>query len=244
MSNNMPNPATAEFQRRARCVDRCRHGVALLVGLCLIAGGAAQTSAQTPPARIRGEILASHGAQLELKADDGQRIAVTLADKYSISARSAATQAMIVPNAFLGATAIPAADGTLVATEVHIFPESMRGTGEGHRPMDPASGSTMTNATVASVASGAPASANRTMTNATVAAVAGSDQERRMTLRYGGGEKVIAIPKGTPIVMVEAGDASMLVAGAHVIVSGKKQGDGSMLVDRVWVGKDGFVPPL
>ena len=38
--------------------------------------------------------------------------------------------------------------------EVHVFPESMRGTGEGHRPMDAAPGSTVTDATVASVTVG------------------------------------------------------------------------------------------
>jgi predicted ribosome-associated RNA-binding protein Tma20 len=102
----------------------------------------------------------------------------------------------------------------------------------------------MTNATVASVAASQPAGASRTMTNATVAAIAGADEERRMTLRYKGGEKVVAIPKGTPIVMVETGDPSMLVPGAHVIVTGVQQGDGSLLADRITVGKNGLVPPM
>ena len=101
----------------------------------------------------------------------------------------------------------------------------------------------MTNATVASVAVGGQAAA-RTMTNATVAAVSGGDQETRMTLRYKGGEKVVAIPKDTPIVMVEAGDPSMLVPGAHVIVSGVQQNDGSVLAERITVGKDGLIPPM
>jgi hypothetical protein len=65
-----------------------------------------------------------------------------------------------------------------------------------------------------------------------------------MTLRYKGGEKVVAIPKETPIVMVEPGDPSMLVPGAHVVVSGMRQNDGSLLAERVMVGKDGFIPPI
>lgn len=223
-------------------MDHIRSIFALLFGTCIVIAGLAQ--AQTPVARVRGDIVSINGATLQLKADSGQIVAIRLADKYSISARSRADPAKIAPGAFLGATAIPGPDGTLVATEVHIFPESMRGTGEGHRPMDAASGSTMTNATVASVAVGSPAVAGRTMTNATVAAVSGSDQERRMTLRYSGGEKVITIPKDTPIVMIGTGDGSMLVAGAHVVVSGVKESDGSMLVDRVFVGRDGFIPPL
>ena len=82
------------------------------------------------------------------------------------------------------------------------------------------------------------------MTNATVAALTGDDRERRMTLRYKGGEKVVAIPKGTPIVMVEAGDPSMLVPGAQVVVSGVQQNDGSLLAERITVGKEGLIPPL
>jgi hypothetical protein len=211
------------------------------LGACIVAVGLAH--AQTPAPRIRGDITAVNGRTLQLKADSGQTVALKLADKVSISARAHADATKIVTGAFLGTTAVPGPDGTLVASEVHIFDESMRGTGEGHRPMDPASGSTMTNATVASVSANRPG-AGRTMTNATVAAVTSDDQERRMTLRYTGGEKVVVVPKDTPVVTVEPGDASLLVVGAHVVVSGARQSDGSMLVDRIQVGKDGFIPPL
>jgi RNase P/RNase MRP subunit p29 len=220
----------------------------LLLGASLGAGAfpaQAQAPSTTPSMqRIRGTVVSINGTALQLKTDGGQNVAVKLADKYSVSARARADASKVVPGAFLGATAIPGPDGTLIATEVHIFPESMRGRGEGHRPMDAAAGSTMTNATVATVAMAPPAVSGRTMTNATVTTVAGTNQEKRMTLQYKGGEKVIAIPNDTPIVMVEQGDPAMLVPGAHVIVAGVKQNDGSMLVDRVWVGKDGFVPPL
>jgi hypothetical protein len=82
------------------------------------------------------------------------------------------------------------------------------------------------------------------MTNATVATVAGGEQQRRMTLQYKGGEKVVAIPKDTPIVMVGPGDSSLLIPGAHVVVSGVRQNDGSLLADRVTVGKDSLIPPM
>jgi hypothetical protein len=223
-------------------MTRARSFLPLLLSAFAVASGFAH--AQTQATRMRGDIVSVNGSALQIKTDSGQTVAVKLADKYSVSGRSRADLAKVTQGVFLGTTAVPGPDGTLVASEVHIFPESMRGTGEGHRPMDAASGSTMTNATVASVGVGRPAASNRTMTNATVAAVAGGDQERRMTLRYDGGEKVVTIPKDTPIVMIEPGDASLLVAGAHVVVSGAKQGDGSMLVDRIQVGKNGFIPPL
>ena len=223
-------------------MDRIRSLVLLFLCLCVVAGGPAR--AQTPASRIRGDIVSVNGSALQLKADGGQTLAVKLPAHYTISARSQADRSKIAPDTFLGTTAVPGPDGTLTAVEVHIFPESMRGTGEGHRPMDTATGSTMTNATVASVGVGQSATAGRTMTNATVATVAGGEQERRMTLRYKGGEKVVAIPKDTPIVMVEPGDPSMLVPGAHVVVSGVRQTDGSLLADRVTVGKDGLIPPM
>jgi hypothetical protein len=222
-------------------LDRIRRLALLLVGACVIVGAA---NAQTPVSRVRGDIASVNGNAIQLKADNGQTVAVRLAERYSVSARSHADLSNIIPGAFVGTTATAGPDGTLTAVEIHVFPESMRGTGEGHRPMDAATGSTMTNATVASVAASQPAGASRTMTNATVAAIAGADEERRMTLRYKGGEKVVAIPKGTPIVMVETGDPSMLVPGAHVIVTGVQQGDGSLLADRITVGKNGLVPPM
>ncbi|TMG96197.1 MAG: hypothetical protein E6H73_03130 [Betaproteobacteria bacterium] len=222
-------------------MDRIRSLVLLVLCLCVVAGGPAR--AQTA-SRIRGHIVSVNGSALQLKADSGQTLAVKLADRYTVSARSPADPSKIAPDTFLGTTAVPGPDGTLIATEVHIFPESMRGTGEGHRPMDTATGSTMTNATVASVGVGQPATAGRTMTNATVVTIAGGEQERRMTLRYKGGEKAVAIPKDTPIVMVEPGDPSMLVRGAHVVVSGVQQNDGSLLADRITVGKDGLIPPM
>ena len=223
-------------------MERIRSFVPLLLCVCVAAGGLAR--AQTPALRIRGDIVSVNGAAFQLKADSGQTLAVKLADQYTVSARSHADWTKIAPGAFVGTTAVPGPEGTLTAVEVHVFPESMRGTGEGHRPMDAAPGSTMTNATVASVAVGRQAAAGRTMTNATVAAVAGGDQERRMTLRYNGGEKVVAIPKDTPIVMMEAGDPAMLVPGAHVIVSGVQQNDGSVLAESITVGKDGLIPPM
>ena len=132
----------------------------------------------------------------------------------------------------------------LYASEVHIFPESMRGTGEGHRPMDTGPGNTMTNATVSSVAAAkADARPGNTMTNATVAQVARGELDRRLTLTYPGGEKVVTVPVNTPIVMVEPADRSMLTPGAHVIVYATRQADGSLSADRITIGKNGFIPP-
>jgi len=82
------------------------------------------------------------------------------------------------------------------------------------------------------------------MTNATVAGVGDAAGSRTMKLTYKGGEKTVVIPPGTPIVMVESGDRSLLVPGAHVVITATRQPDGALLADRVMVGKGGLVPPL
>ncbi len=128
--------------------------------------------------------------------------------------------------------------------EVHAFPESMRGVGEGHRPWDLQPGSTMTNATVAEVhAKGGKAHPQSTMTNATVADVAGVGAVRKLVLEYPGGEKKVVVPPGTPVVMKEPSDRSRLVPGAHLFAIVSRQPDGTLLAERVDVGKDGVVPP-
>jgi hypothetical protein len=199
---------------------------------------------QTATQRIPGDVVAMNGRHLELRIGTGQVVTVQLADNVRVSARSAADLSAITPGAFIGTTAVLRPDGTLSAVEVHVFPESMRGTGEGHRPMDAGAGSTMTNATVASVAQAGAAPARNTMTNATVADVAASGRERRIMLKYKDGEKIVTVDDTVPVVLIEPGDTSMLVPGAHVLVTAARMVDGTLTSDRISVGKNGLVPPI
>jgi hypothetical protein len=200
---------------------------------------------QASPQRIRGDIAAVHGKDLDVKTNAGQTVTVRMADNVRVSARGPADLASIAPGSFIGTTAVAQPDGTLKAVEVHVFPESMRGTGEGHRQMETEQpGSTMTNATVTSVAPAKAAPPRSTMTNATVANVAPGGSARKLTLQYKGGEKTVVVGDGVPVVMVEAGDPSMLVPGAHIVVTAAKQLDGTLTTDRISVGKNGIVPPI
>ncbi len=194
--------------------------------------------------RIRGDVVSLDGQNLKLTTMGGETLTVRLAGNLTVGARSRADPAQIVPGAFVGTTAVPLPDGTLSALEVHVFPESMRGNNEGHRPTDVMPGSTMTNATIAAVDRAPGGGSESTMTNATVAKVAAADQARRMTLKYAGGAKIVVVPRETPIVMVEPGDRSMLVPGAHVVLNATRQADGTLTAERITVGKDGLVPPM
>ena len=142
----------------------------------------------------------------------------------SVVAVVKASIADIKENTFLGTAAMPQTDGTQKALEVHIFPEQMRGTGEGHRPYAAVPNSTMTNGT----ASGA-----------TVTSVEGST----ITLKYKGGEKKIIVPPGTPIVRYGIGSRSDLKPGAHVtVLAATKKPDGTFEANRINVGREGVVP--
>jgi hypothetical protein len=198
-----------------------RYAIVMIAALWLPAG---PTAAQEQT-RVRGTIESLDGSTLTIKTREGPSVQVALAPDWKASALARADLAAITPGTFVGTAAEPQPDGTLKALEVLIFPEAMRGTGEGHRPWDLTPGSTMTNATVE-------------------AAVAGV-QDRVLTLTYKGGTQRVVVPADAPVVTPVAGDASALVApGTHVFVFATRQADGSLTASRLTVGKDGLVPPM
>jgi|SRR5882672_5391716 len=219
-----------------------RDCVRCLIVLSAIAASAF-AGAQTATRVIRGDVTAVAGANLTVKASPDQDVAIRVPDTVRISMRAPVSLDSIKAGDYVGTTATPQADGTLLASEVHVFAESMRHTGEGHRPMAGPPGSTMTNATVSSVseARAAPAS---TMTNATVATVDSSPGARTLKLSYPGGEKTVIVPAGVPVVTTELGDRSALATGAHVIVFATPDADGALSAERISVGKDGSLPPI
>jgi hypothetical protein len=177
-----------------------------------------------PPVRVRGTIERVDGPVYIVKTRDGTELKITMAEKPQIAGIVKASLSDIKKGSFVGVTAMPQADGSLSALEVHIFPEAMRGTGEGHYPWDLQPKSTMTNANVDDV----------------VSAVDGNT----LTLKYKDGEKKILVPATAPIVTYVAADASDLKAGAKVFIIAVKQADGT-LQGRAWrVGRDGLTPPM
>ena len=177
-----------------------------------------------PPVRVRGTIERVDGAIYVIKARDGAELKMTAADNAQIAGIIKASLSDIKQNSFVGVTAMPQADGSLTAVEVHIFPELMRGTGEGHYSWDLQPQSTMTNANVEQV----------------VSAVDG----RTLTLKYKDGEKKITIPANAPIVTYVPGDKTDIKPGAKVFIVAVKQADGT-LVGRAWrIGRDGVTPPM
>jgi hypothetical protein len=173
--------------------------------------------AQAPkPERLSGVIETVNGHTVTAKSQKNEALKLNLADKVVVVEVVKASLADIKLGDFIGSGAMPQPDGTQKAIEVHIFPESMRGTGEGFRPWT-RPGSTMTNGTV----------------GATVAGVNGDV----ITVKYNGGEHKIVVPPGTPIVRYVIGDMSDLKPGAAFSVfAAVKQPDGSFNVARINVG--------
>ena len=192
---------------------------------------AAQSSAASvvaqPTVRIRGTVVYADATSLIVKERKGEVISLTRADKMPVSEVYPIKLADIKQGSFVGAAAMPQANGTQKAIEVLVFPEAARGWGEGHGPWDLQPQSTMTNATVADMA---PAPAT----------VRGGKELR---LSYKGGEKTVIVPKGVPIVTFRPGDGSLLVPGAKVLVTAQEK-DGTSTALRVLAGRNGFTPPM
>ena len=188
-----------------------------------IATALGTSQAAEPPIRLRGTIEKVDAKTLVVKAQDGKVVPLAFGDAVRVDEVLPVDPNAIQEGTFVGTTAVPRPDGSLSAVEVHVFPESARGTGEGHRPWDLRPNSTMTNATVEKITPGS--------------------NDRTMTLRYKDGEKVIRVPNGVPIVTMKPADRSLLVAGAKVIVT-EQVVNGQPTAARVLVGRNGFEPPM
>jgi len=181
------------------------------------------TWAQQPQTmRIRGTVEKVDGNTVVVKATDGASVTLTLTDKAVIVGVVKASLAEIKEGSYVGSAAMPQADGSQKALEVHIFAESQRGTGEGHRPF-----------TVP----------NSTMTNGTVGATVTATDGHTLTVKYAGGEKKIVVPPDVPVVRYEIGDRGELKPGVHITaLNAVKKADGSIEAPRLNVGRAGLVP--
>jgi hypothetical protein len=192
-----------------------------LVAFCLVL--VSVTLAQpVPPGRIRGTIEAVDGRTLTVTSATG-RVQLTLAETTGINGLEAKSVADLRDNVFIGTTAIKGAAGRWQATEVHIFPEAMRGAGEGHYAWD------------------LPES---TMTNAAVTGTAATTNGRTMRLKYATGEVEVDVTPKTAIVALTMGDRSLLVPGATVFVLAVPQDGGGLNAVAIVAETKGVKPPM
>ena len=194
------------------------------IAAIVIATVSAAAFAQAPT-RIRGTVEQVDGNTLTIKARSGELMKVKVPDNVVVVGITKASIADIGSGKFIGTTTVGERDGALVALEVHIFPEAMRGTGEGHRDWDLRPESKMTNANVADIKS--------------------MGDGKVMTIQYKGGEKKILVTPRTAVVNFEPATRAELKPGAPVfIAAAERQADGSYTAPRVNVGLHGQIPPM
>ena len=191
----------------------------------------AQTPAPAAPQlRLRATIEKIDATSITIKERSGEVITLVRPATMDVTEVYPIALADIKAGSYIGTAAMPQADGSQLALEVLVFPEAMRGAGEGHRPRDLQPQSTMTNATVADLA-------------AAPSAVPGG---QKMTLKYKDGEKVVIVPASAPVVTFKPGkqdEAALLIPGAKVLVTAQEQA-GKPTALRIVVGRNGFAPPM
>jgi hypothetical protein len=207
----------------------------ILRTIAAIALLAAPAFAQAPQSRFRGIIASFDGTTLVVQTPDGKTTSVAVPADVRINANGKAKLSDIKPGDFVGSAANKGADGKLHAEEVHIFPEAMRGTGEGHRPMGPNPNRSMTNGTVAMNDPEA-----RTMTNGTVSAASGMGAVT-LTVHYKDGDQMIEVAPETPVVTIIPGDRTLLKPGATVSVVAVQK-DAGLTATILTAEKDGVKP--
>jgi hypothetical protein len=183
-------------------------------------------SAQQPPTvRIRGTIVAVDGNMLSIKTREGTDVKVKTTDDLTVIGIAKSSLSDIKENSYIGVSAMPEPDGSQKAIAIHIFPEAMRGAGEGFRAWDLRPNSTMTNATVAQ----------------SVTSVDG----QVIQVKYKDGEKKVVVGPDASIVAFVTGNKAELKPGAKIIIFGAtKKDDGSLETNRLGVGLDGITPPM
>ena len=197
-----------------------------LVAIAMVAASTLYAIAQQPPSpsRVRGTIESVDDDVLSVKSRSGEDVKLHMTPDMRVVGITKISLSDIKVGSFIGTTTVPGPDGMPTAVEVHVFPEEMRGTGEGSRPYDLRPNSTMTNATVAE-------------------SVVGNDGHT-LLVKYKDGEKKVVVTPDTPVVTYVPADKSDLKAGAKVIAFMKKLPDGSFETNRVSVGRDGLTPPM
>jgi hypothetical protein len=186
--------------------------------VCIALPAAAQETV-----RIRGTIERIDGPVYVVKNRDGAEMKLTVTDNPLFVAISPSKMTDIKPGMFVGSAGMMQPDGTQKAIEVHIFPESMRGTGEGHYDWDLKPQSKMTNGNV----------------EQTVAAVDGP----MLSVKYKDGEKKLLVTPETVVVTYVTGNKDEIKPGTKIFVAAaKKQPDGSWQTPRITYGRNGMGP--
>ncbi len=194
--------------------------LALLGAAALVAAPQPSPAQQPKAVRVRATIDSVNGQTLAVKARDGAMMKIELAANTPVNRVVKASLSDIKAGDYIAVTAMPQPDGSQQAVAILIFPEALRGRGEGHRPWDLQPNSTMTNATVASE----------------VKSVAGTT----LNVTYKGGQQKVVVPPSAEIVAYKKASIADLKPGQKIFIpAAKKLPDGSLEAPNVAFGHYG-----
>lgn len=235
-----------------------RHFLSLFAAAALFCGSSPGWSAAPAPGvvHIRGTIRGLAGNVLTVQSAAGLvRVSLTPASKVESLVPSNLSH--IKNGSFVGITSVPLPNGSQRAVEIHLFPQSMAGAGEGTRPWDwpgahprtAAAGtrtaSRMTNGTVSNLRAAGGQAARSRMTNGTIRIQPGRSA---VTVRYrtgaATGSQTIIIPAHIPIVTFAPGSRADLKPRAHVFLMAMRGPNGKLTARSVLVGRNELAPPM
>jgi hypothetical protein len=201
----------------------------LLVAAAFAVAFAGPALAQSPapaasPTRVAGTIEKFDGSTLTVKNRDGEAVAVTLADNVAIYGVEKRNLTDIKPGDFVASGGVKGTDGQIHAVEVRIFPQSLRGIGEGQRDWS--------------------VKPDGVMTNATVGTVSQSPAGGMVHVTYKGGQSDYSVGPDVPVLAYVDADRTLLKPGAAVLIFAQKQSDGTLTTSRVTAEKNGVKPPM
>lgn len=184
-------------------------------------------TAQPPspqPVRVRGVVRSFDGQKLSIETKSNGVVDLSMSDATGINGLQAKKIGDIGDNTFIGATAVKTTEGRWQATEIHIFPESMRGAGEGHYAWD-LPDSSMTNGAVTGKTSGRGG--------------------RTLHVKYAGGETDVDVTPKTAIVALTQGNRELLKPGAAVFALAiPSQAGGTGVAVALIAETNGVKPPM
>ena len=197
---------------------------AAVIGFLAVPAALAQAPSEGTRVRVAGTVDKLDDNKLTVDTKGSQPVTVVLADNAAVFGVEKRTVADIKPGDYLASGGVKGTDGKIHAVEVRIFPESLRGTGEGQRPWD--------------------ARPDGVMTNATVGTVSHSPEGGVIHVKYKEGESEFTVGSEVPVLAYVAGDRSLLKPGAAVFTIAEKKPDGTLMTGRVTAEKNAVKPPM
>ena len=189
----------------------------------------AQTARSNAPPTVRGTVVSDSANKLVLKSDTGN-VTVTMVQPFHLYTRVPSDLSHVKDGVFIGVTTVKQPDGSERATEIHIFPEELRGLGEGSRMMAPGRGGSsnrMTNGSVSTSRMTNGTASQSRMSNGNVSRATGSS----LMVQYAGGSTDVSVPPNTPVTELKVASRNIAV-GDQVAVLVKKAPDGSLSADK------------